>query len=182
LHPGSVWPQYLAAAVPGVAGVKVVAYGLLGGGLLLAPAVQEYLLLRRGLEPVHKEAPAAGVTMPFAPAESAPVSGVSLWLRLSGFALIVVGVLRMVAGGRDPRLAVEFLSFLEGFLIALVGLFMQTPASAFKAAQTDEGIDAGLFMHALAVLKAFFLKQALLILGLAALVLIAAVVRFVVSA
>jgi hypothetical protein len=171
----------VAASSPGIAGVKVAAYGLLGAGLVLAPAVQEYLLLRRGLEPTHKEpAAASGVVVPFTPEEAKSVGAVGTWMRLAGLALIVVGVLRMVLGGRDPRLGVVFLSFLEGFLIALVGLFMQGPASAFRAAQGEEGVDGSLMMHALSVLKGFFLKQALLILGLAAVVLIAAVVRFAV--
>jgi hypothetical protein len=164
--------------------LKVMAYLCLGHVLVRLPVVSDFLATRRGETVAHAapavvEAPAPAVPLPLTADQSAGLQSMTQFMRLTVGALVLLGILQIVASAavyKSHTLNLEGLLVLaQGILTALLGLALAGPALELRQLTTPTEQTKGGLVSGLACLLKFY--QAQVVIGLLIAIVMAA--RFI---
>jgi hypothetical protein len=190
--------SFVALPAPWLAGIKLLAYAVLGAALLRSRDVQAFLAHQRGEEFVAAPNAAdlaptpTGVTVPLSDEQAESFGTLALLLQGSALVLMIVGVLRLLLGIQAITAALDarvvegaavtggVLTAAEGVVTLLLGVFLLLPAGAVQMVRS-EGADTAYVANAAESLKSFFAKQLVLSIILAALLLAGIVLWFLPS-
>jgi hypothetical protein len=152
--------------------IKLAAYTLFGSILCFSDSLNAFLGYKRGEEiPERVRAEIKGEPMELPKAHEEVIDDLAGTMQAAALTLIVVGLLQMLVAFRDmPTEQARNLGLARGLVVLALGAILFLPLGALRALIDDPERNTGYLTRALSSLTAMTLLQALLGLGLGAVI------------